>query len=134
MKTIEMYCSGWSIGNPSKKTGAGIILVYGETGREISTFIGDGTANSCFLAAMVIGLQALSEPCNVTIYCHNQIIVNGANNQNATRANPELWIDYRYQELIHNVKVIWIKKDSHKHNTRSSLLAKQAAREGGYYG
>lgn len=128
MKQIKMYASGWAIGNPSTKTGAGVVLVYGDSVKEISKFIGEGTANSCFLSAIILGLQSLKEPCKVDIFCHNKIIVDGANNRNEPRSNLELWIDYREQLLIHDATIQWIKKGSHPHNTLSTELAKRGAR------
>lgn len=128
MKKIEMYASGWAVGNPSTKTGAGVVLVYGDNVKEISKFTGPGTANSCFLQAIIVGLESLKEPCQVDIFCHNKIIVDGANKQNEPRTNLELWIEYRRLLLTHEVTIQWIKKGSHEYNTLSTKLAKQVAR------
>jgi len=128
MKQISMYASGWAIGNPSTKTGAGVVLVYGDSVKEISQFIGSGTANSCFLHAIVIGLESLNEPCKVDIFCHNKIIVDGANNTNKPRYNLELWTEYHRFHFEHHITIQWVKKGSHEYNTLSTQLAKQAAR------
>lgn len=129
MKQIELYASGWAVGNKSGQWRAGVGVVFDKNGQRehtISRRIGDATSHSVFLSALIIGLQDLSEPSVVTIYCHNQVVAKCANGAYGRNSNLEMWKDYDIAAERHEVTVVWIRKDSHEHNTLSSKLAKQA--------
>lgn len=127
MKQIELYASGWMISRQNGKAGVGIVVVTNQlVTQEISVVIDKATTNSVFLAALIIGLQVLEIESEVTIYTHSQIIAKCASGEYGRHSNLDMWKDFDYESECHDVKVVWIRKDSHEHNTLSSKLAKQA--------
>jgi len=55
---IKIYTDGASSGNPGP-SGIGILLIYGETKKEISQYIGQGTNNIAELTAIKVALEEL---------------------------------------------------------------------------
>ena len=77
MKKIEIFTDGACSGNPGPG-GYGTILRYGKTQKEL--FGGDPstTNNRMEMTAVIRGLQALKEPCEVTLYSDSQYVFLGS--------------------------------------------------------
>ncbi len=141
MKRVAIYTDGACLGNPGPG-GYGIILVYGQTRRELSGGYQLTTNNRMELRAAIQGLAALKEPCQVQLYSDSQYLVaamekgwaqrwqanNWFRNKREKAANQDLW-----QELLnfcqkHTVRFIWIKgHDGHPENEQCDKLAFAAA-------
>jgi len=91
MKDIILYTDGACSGNPGLG-GWGYVLKYKEHTKENAGFCENTTNNQMELTAVIEGLKALKEPCNVQIYSDSAYIVN---------AFKENWISYW---LSHNWK------------------------------
>ncbi len=136
MKEVTIYTDGACSGNPGPG-GWGAILIYGEHKKELSGGERQTTNNRMELLGVITALEALKEPCRVTLYTDSQYIVNAVNEgwlsswkqKNWKRKggdvkNPDLW--QRVYELIsvHEVKFIWVKGHAeNKFNNRCDELA-----------
>ena len=104
MKNIILYTDGACSGNPGIG-GWGIVLEYNGNFKELSGVEENTTNNKMELLAVINGLKALKEPCNVDVYSDSAYVVNAfledwitnwQNNgwQNANKkevANQDLW-------------------------------------------
>jgi len=140
-KQVTIYTDGACIGNPGPG-GYGIVLLYGEHRREIAGGFRRTTNNRMELTAAIVGLQALKERCQVTLYSDSQYLVNAmtqgwaerwrANNWRRNRhepaLNPDLW-----QQLLdlcaqHDVSFTWVRGHAgDRENERCDQLSMEAA-------
>ena len=135
MKKIALFCDGSSLGNPGFG-GYCAILRYGENERIISGGQKDATNNQMELLAVIKGLEALKEPCEVTITSDSSYVVKGINEwlsgwvkKNFAKVkNPELWEYYLEVSKRHKIKAIWVRgHNGHEENERCDIIAKNEA-------
>ena len=142
MKEVELFTDGACSGNPGAG-GWGAILRYKGKEKELSGGEKQTTNNRMELIAVIEGLKALKEPCQVHLVSDSQYVCNALKlgwakkwrqngwmrNKKEPALNPELW--ERLLELCeqHSVKVNWVKGHAgHPENERCDRLA-VAARE-----
>ncbi len=135
MKKISLFCDGSSLGNP----GAGgycAILRYGDVEKIVSGGMANVTNNQMELLAVIEGLAALKEPCDVTLISDSSYVIKGINEwlegwkkkQFAKVKNPELWQRYVDVSQAHKVRGIWVKgHDGHAENEMCDKIAKEEA-------
>lgn len=113
MKKVTLYTDGACSGNPGRG-GWGAVLIYGEIEKQMSGVAEETTNNQMELTAVIEGLKALKEPCEVLVYSDSAYVVNAFNQnwiegwinnnwRNSKKdpvANRELW-----EELIELTKV-----------------------------
>lgn len=141
-KSVTIYSDGACLGNPGRG-GYGTLLVYRDARKELSAGYRLTTNNRMELLGAIKGLEALKEPCNVTLYCDSEYVVNGiergwarrwrANgwmrNREETALNADLW--QRLLDLCdrHEVKFVWVRGHAgNSENERCDQLAFAAAR------
>lgn len=144
---IKIYTDGAARGNPDGPGGYGTILVFvdgkGETHtREYSQGYKKTTNNRMELLAVIIGLEALTKPCNVQLYSDSQYVVKAFNDhwidgwvkkgwkrgKNEPVKNVDLWKRLLEAKKPHNVEFIWVKgHNGHEMNERCDVLATTAA-------
>ena len=144
MKSVIIYTDGACSGNPGAG-GYGTVLLYGTARKELSEGYQKTTNNRMELLAVIKGLEALKEPCQVTLYSDSKYVVDAiekgwvkkrqANgwkrNQKEMALNVDLW--ERVLPLLekHSVKLIWVKGHANnKENERCDFLARQAIANG----
>jgi ribonuclease HI len=136
MKQVTLYTDGACRNNPGRG-GWGAILVYGKYEKEMSGGEALTTNNRMELMAAISGLEALKEPCAVSLYSDSKYLVDAFNEgwvygwQKAgwrrgkdALKNPDLWA--RIYELTkkHEVTFIWVKgHDGNEYNERCDRLA-----------
>ena len=74
MKKVTLYTDGACSGNPGAG-GYAAILLYGEKTKEISGGEAETTNNRMELSAMIAGLEALKEPCEVELYSDSKYVI-----------------------------------------------------------
>lgn len=137
MKKITLYTDGACSGNPGAG-GWGSILDYKGKRKELSGGCEYTTNNKMEMTAVIEGLKALKEPCEVTVITDSKYVQNGINLgwAKSWRANgwkkkdkkPALNADL-WQELLdltekHQVNIQWIKGHAgHAENERCDELA-----------
>jgi len=144
MKDIEIYTDGACSGNPGPG-GWGTILVYGGVEKELSGGESATTNNRMELTAAIKGLEALKEPCRVTLYSDSKYLVDAMTkgwaaswksrgwkrSGSAKAQNPDLWDKLLYLTSVHSVRFVWVKgHDGHSYNERCDTLAVAAIKNG----
>ena len=137
MKSVDIYTDGACSGNP----GAGgycAILIYKGTEKIISGAEENTTNNRMELLAVIEGLKALKEKCNVNLYSDSQYVISAINekwldkwiatNWRATSKNGVKNVDL-WQNLIpliekHQVQFIKVKGHAdNEYNNRCDKIA-----------
>ena len=141
MKKVFIFTDGACSGNPGPG-GWGTILRFGEHEKELSGGEANTTNNRMELTAVIEGLKALKEPCEVELTSDSQYVCNGINKgwakkwrqnnwikSDKTKAkNPELWGELLDLLEKHKVSIIWVRgHNGHPENERCDALAVAAA-------
>jgi ribonuclease HI len=142
LKHVDIYTDGACIGNPGPG-GYGTILDFRGQRKELSEGFRRTTNNRMELLAVIRGLEALKEPCAVTLCSDSLYVINGIDKgwakkwrangwrkaDKAPAVNSDLWA--RLLELceLNIVKWTWVKgHNGHVENERCDVLANTAAR------
>ena len=143
MKHVDLFTDGACSGNPGPG-GWGTILRYNGVEKELSGGESNTTNNRMELSAVIFALEALKEPCAVTLYSDSQYVCNAlklgwakkwrANgwmrNKKDPALNPELWGELLDLVEKHQVEIIWVKGHAgHPENERCDRLAVAAAKQ-----
>lgn len=142
MKQVNIYSDGACSGNPGPG-GYGTVLEYNGVTKEFSEGFADTTNNRMELLGAIVGLEALKEPCEVTLYSDSRYLCESVNQRwvygwqtrgwKKADKKPALNVDL-WQRLLplletHQVTFVWIKGHAgHPMNERCDALA-VAARE-----
>ena len=78
MKKVDIYTDGACSGNPGKG-GWGAVLVYGKTEKELCGGEAETTNNRMELTAVINALEALKEPCEVTLTTDSKYVCDAIN-------------------------------------------------------
>ena len=124
MKHVEIFTDGACKGNPGPG-GWGALLRLGEHEKELSGADPATTNNRMELTAAIRGLQALIEPCEVTLYSDSKYVLDGMTKWvagwqkrgwiNASKKpvrNADLWHELIAAASTHNVDWRWVKGHS----------------------
>ena len=136
MKKVTVYTDGACSGNPGPG-GWAAILIYGGKKKEISGFEPATTNNRMELLSVIMALEALREPCEVSLYTDSSYVANAVNlgwldswqKRGWTRKggevkNPDLWKKLAPLLTTHKVMMIWIKGHAdNEYNIRCDELA-----------
>lgn len=143
MKKIEMFTDGACSGNPGPG-GWGTILRYGNAEKEISGGAHETTNNRMEMIAVISGLKALKEPCEVDLYTDSKYVCDSVtkgwvyswknNNWRKADKKPALNVDLWEEMLIllekHNVTFHWLKgHNGHPENERCDKMAVMQAQK-----
>ena len=145
---VSLYTDGACSGNPGPG-GYGAILVYIDSKgvkheKEFSAGYKDVTNNQMELLAVIVGLEALKIPANVTITSDSKYVVDAFNNNwidnwikkgwktagKTPVKNVELWERLLKAKEPHDVEFVWIKGHAgHEYNERCDKLAVSAYKQ-----
>jgi len=142
MKPVTLITDGSCIGNPGPG-GWACILRHNQHRKELYGSEPHTTNNRMELTAVIRGLRALKEPCDVTVVTDSQYVKNGITSwisgwkrkgwitsAKTPVLNKELWIELEEQVARHQVRWEWVKGHAdHNDNNRCDELAAEAARQ-----
>lgn len=141
MKRVEIFTDGACSGNPGPG-GYGVILRYNGTVKELSGGERETTNNRMELTAVITGLSALKEPCEVELYSDSKYIIDAVTKGWAKKWQSNGWIKGDKKKALnsdlwerllalldkHRVTFIWVKGHAgHSENERCDRLAVEAA-------
>lgn len=140
MKEVNLYTDGACSGNPGKG-GYGAILTFNGHEKVMSEGFVLTTNNRMELLAAIVGLEALKEPCSVTLYSDSKYLVDSVKNgwvyswrkkewkksDGKKALNPDLWERMLVQLEKHEIEFVWLKGHAgHEYNERCDRLAVEA--------
>ncbi len=141
MKTVYLYTDGSCLSNPGPG-GWCAILVYGDYEKMISGGESETTNNRMELTAILEGLKALKEPCEVVLTSDSKYALDSLENgwavkwrangwkkgRNEHALNPDLWEKVLCEVEKHQMKYLWVKGHAgHSYNERCDKEAQAQA-------
>lgn len=144
-KQITIYTDGSCLNNPGPG-GYGAVLLFEPHRREISGGFRLTTNNRMEMMAVIAALEALKEPCQITLYSDSQYVVNAMSkgwarrwqtndwkrNKKEKAVNPDLWERLLKVSESHEVDFRWLRGHSGAiENERCDRLAFAAANQSG---
>lgn len=136
---VTIWTEGSCRSNPGP-AGYAALLVSGEHQREVLGGHPFATNNQMEMLAAIAGLEALKQPCKVTLVTDSQYLRRGItewihrwmqngweNSQGKPVANQKLWIRLHEATQLHEVEWKWVKgHNGHEQNEHVDGLAKKA--------
>ena len=137
MKHVDIYTDGACKCNPGPG-GWGAVIVYNGIEKELSGGEAQTTNNRMELMAAISALEALKEPCDVTLTSDSKYMVDSIEKgwvyswkakgwkkaDKSPALNPDLWERLLVQLARHEVKLVWVKGHAgHPYNERCDQLA-----------
>ena len=139
---VSIYTDGACSGNPGPG-GYGTILVYTDNDgikheKELSSGFKCVTNNQMELLAVIVGLEALKRPCDITLYSDSKYVVDAFNNNwvdswikrgwktagKSPVKNVDLWKRLLKAKENHDIEFVWVKGHAgHEKNERCDALA-----------
>ena len=141
MKQVTLISDGACRGNPGPG-GWACLLRYRKRDRELFDFAPHTTNNRMELTAVIAGLNALKEPCAVTVVTDSEYVRRGVTqwmpkwkqnrwmtSEKKPVKNKDLWEALDQSLARHRVRWQWVKGHTdHPDNLRADKLAQEAAR------
>lgn len=143
MKKVDIYSDGACSGNPGPG-GFGTIIVYKGIEKEISGGERNTTNNRMELLGAISGLEALKEPCEVTLTSDSKYLIdsitkgwakswrakNWIKSDKKPALNPDLWERLLNLLEIHKVEFVWVRGHvGHPYNERCDRLAVEQSKK-----
>ena len=143
LKHVIIYTDGACTGNPGPG-GYGVVLKYGTHRKELSAGYRKTTNNRMELMAVIAGLQALKDRCQVTLYSDSQYLVESLSqgwakkwqendwkrNKKKKAQNPDLWEILLDLFERHDIEIKWVRGHAgEEENERADFLATSAIKK-----
>ena len=137
MKEVSLYTDGACSGNPGPG-GYGAILVYRGQEKVLSGGDPSTTNNRMELMSVIVGLEALKEPCSVTLTSDSKYVIDGLQKGWAVSwkkrgwkkadgkpaLNADLWERLLVLTEMHSMQYVWVHGHrGHAYNERCDALA-----------
>lgn len=98
LKQVTIFCDGSSLGNgqESSRAASVALLGYKRTGSPISwkafgEYLGRATNQQAEIIAAAVGLEALREPCDVTVFTDSRYVVETMSGRFRRKTNLPWW-------------------------------------------
>ena len=143
LKRVTIYTDGACLGNPGPG-GYGVVLLYKGRRKELSGGYRETTNNRMEIMAAIVGLKALKEKCEATLYSDSEYLVKAMTkgwverwrknswrrNRKEKALNPDLWEQLLQLYEYHQVEFKWVKGHAKSaENNRCDELALEAAQQ-----
>lgn len=140
---VELYTDGACSNNPGAG-GWGFVLKCKNKEKHVSGYEEYTTNNRMELLAVIMGVRAVNNPCNLTIYTDSAYVYNAfdqnwiglwqnngfKNSQRKPVANKDLWVELIDNLNLHNYKFVKVKGHSDDYyNNICDKLATTAIKE-----
>ncbi len=133
---VTIYTDGAAKGNPGNG-GYGVVLQAGKNIKELAEGFKLTTNNRMELLAVIVALETLKFPCQVTLYSDSKYVVDAIEKKWVfgwqkkgfkDKKNPDLWQRFLQIYPKHDVKFVWVKGHANiPGNERCDQLAVEAA-------
>lgn len=131
MKEVTIVCDGSSLGNGKGVTKAAAVALLGYKGvwRAVGEYLGNATNQQAEIAAAMIGLKALREPCRVRLLSDSRYVVETMNGNFRRKTNHDWWEQLDAVSGKH--KIIWEWTEGHAGHVVQEAVDKAARKLAG---
>ena len=129
-KKVKIYCDGSSLGNGQVASRAAGVALLGYKGfwRAVGEYLGRATNQQAEIAAAAVGLESLTEPCEVEIFTDSRYVVETMSGRFRKKANPDWWKRLDKAAARHQVKWQWTRgHDGHVVQEAADTAARRIA-------
>jgi ribonuclease HI len=145
-KHVAIYTDGACSPNPGGPGGYGVLLIYKGRTRELSGGFRSTTNNRMEMYAAVKALEALKQPCRVTLHSDSEYLVKAMKEGWAQRWKANGWWRNKQERAVnvdlwerllalcdgHRIEFVWVRGHSgHTENERCDHLATEALKQQG---
>ena len=109
MKQVAIFCDGSSLGNGQVAARAAAVALLGYKGywRAVGEYLGVATNQQAEIVAAAVGLEALLQPCQVSIFTDSRYVVETMNGRFRRKANLPWWERLDKAAAAHKVRWEW---------------------------
>lgn len=109
LKQVAIYCDGSSLGNGQVASRAAAVALLGYKGiwRAVGEYLGAATNQQAEIAAAAVGLEALTQPCQVSLFTDSRYVVETMNGRFRRKTNLPWWQRLDRAAAAHNVRWEW---------------------------
>jgi ribonuclease HI len=111
LKQVAIYCDGSSLGNGQEVSRAAAVALLGYKGlwRAVGEYLGRATNQQAEIAAAAVGLESLTQPCQVSLFTDSRYVVETMNGRFRRKANLPWWQRLDRAASAHNVHWEWLR-------------------------
>ena len=111
MKSVTIVCDGSSLGNGKLNPRAAAVAVLGFKGywKAVGEYLGKATNQQAEIAAAILGLENLKEPCKVKLLSDSRYVVETMSSGWKRKANIDLWERLDKAAAKHTIEWQWIR-------------------------
>jgi len=108
-KLVTIFCDGSSLGNGRDETRAAAVALLGYKGlwRAFGLYLGRATNQQAEIAAAALGLEALKEPCRVSLHTDSRYVIETMMGRFRRKKNLEWWKRLDEASARHQVEWNW---------------------------
>jgi len=109
MKQVAIFCDGSSLSNGQVAARAAAVALLGYKGiwRAVGEYLGVATNQQAEIAAAAVGLEALRQPCQVSVFTDSRYVVETMNGRFRRKANLPWWERLDKAAAAHKVHWEW---------------------------
>ena len=109
LKLVTIYCDGSSRGNGQVSSRAAAVALLGDKGvwRAVGEYLGAATNQQAEIAAAAVGLEALTQPCQVSLFTDSRYVVETMNGRFRRKTNLPWWQRLDRAAAAHKVRWEW---------------------------
>jgi len=129
-KLVTIYCDGSSLGNGREVTRAAAVALLGYQGlwRAFGIYLGKATNQQAEIVAAALGLEALKEPCRVSLHTDSRYVIETMEGRYRRKTNHEWWKRLDEASARHKVEWNWSKgHDGHVIQEAADRAARKIA-------
>jgi ribonuclease HI len=109
LKQVTIFCDGSSLGNGKEASRAAAVALLGYKGywRAVGEYLGKATNQQAEIAAAAVGLESLTQPCQVHVFTDSKYVVETMNGRFRRKANLPWWERLDRAAKAHKVRWEW---------------------------
>jgi ribonuclease HI len=130
MKNVTIVCDGSSLGNGRGETRAAAVAILGFKGywKAVGEYLGNATNQQAEIAAALVGLKNLKEPCKVKLLSDSRYVVETMTGNFRKKTNLEWWSKLEAAAKKHDIEWKWTKGHAgHKVQEIADKMARKMA-------
>jgi ribonuclease HI len=109
LKQVAIFCDGSSLGNGQDASRAAAVALLGYKGywRAVGEYLGKATNQQAEIAAAAVGLESLTQPCQVSVFTDSKYVVETMNGRFRRKTNLPWWERLDRAASAHKVHWEW---------------------------